>query len=118
MINEQNNIKYYNYICFDPTGLKGFGRNFLEGPNYFGRYVSYSKLFIKGRYFPYGPSFKTTNDFKDFLTKLDKDKLTKTKLDLPLILDDKSKVEVLTLLKEYGYKEDKYIQDKETILLM
>ena len=117
MINEQNNLKYNNYLCFDPTGLKGFGRDFLEGPNYFGRYVSYSKLFIKGRYFPYGPSFNTTSDFKEFLIRLDKDKFTKTKLDLPLILDDKGKGEILAMLKEFGYKEDKYIQDKETILL-
>jgi len=117
MINEQNNIKYNNYICFDPTGLKGFGRDFLEGSNYFGRYVSYSRLFFKGRYFPYGPSFKTTNGFKDLLTRLDKDKFTKTKFDLPLILDDKGREQVLGLLEEFGYKEDKYIQDKETILL-
>ena len=117
MINEQNNIKFNNYICFDPTGLKGFGRDFIEASNYFGRYVSYSKLFFKGRYFPYGPSFKTTNDFKEFLIVLSKDKLTKTTLDLPLILDEKGKSEVLALLKEFGYKEDKYIQDKETILL-
>jgi hypothetical protein len=117
MINEQNNIKYNSYICFDPTGLKGFGREFIEGPNYFGRYVSYSKLFFKGRYFPYGPSFKSAYEFKQFLIRLDKDKFTKTKLDLPLILDDKGRKQVLDLLKEFGYKKDKYIQDKETILL-
>jgi len=117
MINEQNNIKFNNYICFDPTSLKGFGRDFIEGPNYFGRYVSYNKLFFKGRYFPYGPCFKTVDDFKAFLRVLDKDKFAKTKFDLPLILDDKGREQVLGLLKEFGYKEDKYIQDKETILL-
>ncbi len=118
MIKEQNNIKYNNnFICYDPTGLKGFGRDFIEGPYYFGRYVSYSKLFFKGRYFPYGPSFKSAYEFKQFLIRLDKDKFTKTKLDLPLILDDKGRKQVLDLLKEFGYKKDKYIQDKETILL-
>ena len=120
MINEQNNFKteFDNYLIFDISQLKEYGKSFMEGVGYTARYVRYKRLFLFNiLYFPYAPITKDIVSFENFLKDLDKHILTKIIIELPKIDKKEDIILITSKLTEYGYKPSKYTQDSETLVL-
>jgi len=104
-----------NYL-FDPIQFKEFGFSFFEGSDFYYRYQISKKLFKKHVYIPFGPNCKTKQGFLNFLEHTNT--LEKITIDLPMIYSNETKQEVISLLKEKGFKQIPYVhQDEETIII-
>jgi len=68
-------------------------------------------------YIPLGPIAPTKESFVRFTNHLDSLKRTKVIIDLPVIYDSAIRSEVRETLVKKGFKERKYIQDDETLVL-
>jgi len=120
MINEQNNFKteWDDYLIYDISQIKEYGKSFMIGDGYTARYVKYKKLFLFNiLYFPYAPIAKDLTAFENFLKDIEKQKLTKYIIELPKIDIQKDLDLIKNMLLKYGYKPTKYTQDSETLVL-
>ncbi len=104
---------------FDPVQLEQFGKKYFEGDSFFYRY-QYKRRFaglLKNIYIPFGPILDKKEDLIKFLGGIKKRTLTKVVVDLPGIYDEEEKAFLQREFLNNGFKERKYIQDKETILV-
>jgi len=103
---------------FDPTQFPELGHHFYEGDGFSYRYQMSKKLFFKSIYIPLGPNCDSKQGFDNFLNHIKSLKFTKTKIDLPTIYENKKSIEVVKKVKAAGFKQAKYIQDEETLLVI
>ncbi|MEI8143313.1 MAG: hypothetical protein WCG48_01695 [Candidatus Berkelbacteria bacterium] len=109
------------YLSY-PVQLKEFGREYFEDTEHgFAYRYQQSKRFfglMKSIFIPYGPVCNDLKSFSNFLDQIEKNKMTKVYIDLPLILDPKILKEVTKELQQRGYKHHRSeVLDGETILV-
>lgn len=106
-----------NYI-FDPAQLKIFGEKYYQGEDFSYRYQQTKKFFLKTNFIPFGPICKTRESFDNFLQHVCSLKFTKTIVELPIILSDKIRNEVVNAFEKAGFKKEPYlVQEKETLII-
>ena len=106
-----------NYL-FDPVQFKEYGHHLFIGDDFYYRYQLSKKLFWKNIYIPFGPVCKTKKGFENFLTHIQKTRLAKITIDLPMIYDSNIAKEIIGNLEKINYKKIPYFfQDEETLLL-
>ena len=103
---------------FDPTQASQFGYNFFQGDGFSYRYQMSKKLFFTTIYIPFGPNCESETGFKNFITRINKLKFTKVKIDLPAIYSSKILKNTQNALAQAGFKKSSYIQDEETLLVL
>jgi hypothetical protein len=106
------------YILFSPFQIQEMGGKYYQGKEYsFRAQITKRYGIFKNIYIPYGPICKSMMGFEEFLKAINKQRLSKIQIDLPLILDPKIKEDVIRKLKQNGFSQTNYIQDEETILI-
>jgi hypothetical protein len=104
-------------IILDPTQYKEFGLDFFESTNFTVRYQVFNRIFWKNIYIPFGPIVNNLEGFDNFLQYLRRFKISKIKIDLPIMLDQDLIKDIIELLKNYGYHKAEYVQDEETLVV-
>lgn len=105
-----------DYYLFNPIQFQEFGYQFYKGTGFYYRYQLSKKLFRKHTYIPFGPNCETKEGFISFLNHVDK--IGKVTIDLPMIYCEKTKKEIIDMLKNKGFKNIPYVhQDEETIII-
>ncbi len=104
-------------ILFDPAQYKEFGQSFYDEKTFSYRYQASKKLFFSRVYIPFGPICQKKENVQDFLEHCQTVKLSKIKVDLPLILDQEDSDFVTHSFRERGFTYGTYVQDAETIIL-
>ena len=99
-----------------PAQDKGYGKSeFYKGEDFTCRYIMTRRGPFKSIYIPYGPNFKNLNGLKNFLDWLNRFKLTKVRIDLYRIFENEK--EALSLIRQFGFKSSRYIQDPQTSII-
>jgi len=106
------------YYIFSPIQFEEMGYEFYQGKSFSIRYQLNKQFFWQTLFVPYGPNCQNKKGFEEFLQYLESYKLTKILIDLPLILNQGIKEEVISLLEQYNHKRTPYkINDEGTRLI-
>lgn len=103
---------------FDPTQFSEFGHQYFEGDGFSYRYQFSKKIFWQSIYIPFGPNCDSSSGFDNFIKHIKSKRLTRVKIDLPMIYNPKQSLWVTKKLKENGFKKTNYVQDDETIIVI
>jgi hypothetical protein len=103
----------------DAYQLKEFGTGhvYVDNGDFEARILKHSRLLLKNFYVPMGPVCHNLEEFDSFLDYMDSQKLTKVKVDVPLVFDEKVSKEIAQKFIKRGYKTGEFLQDEETLVV-